>query len=603
MKIERRVPKNVLSMAGAMLVALCTIAQAQTPSTTGGEQNSRALVLRGGLLIDGTGRAPVANSIVVISGDKIQAAGPEGSVTVPANATVIDAGGKTVMPGLIDSHVHLRNYIAPMYLYWGITTMGDMGNPAGWTLAYRDAIAKGRIAGPYLMTVGGKFDPPLKPGDPMVTGELNGLQTFLLGNSARVYVTDEESANRAVAAVKKQGVDAIKLYTRMDPALMKITAAAAHRNGLPVFAHYTSASTRQGLFTGTDEILDTGIDVHVHLFGLVKATAPQQIRDRIAKGENVQAWHLLDTGKYPPLVQKMVATKMFLNPTLGSQFRGASKYLAEYDRLNESFLRGPIVANYPESITRERFINGFRQQGQPSAEALEGYRRAGLFVKQLVDAGGKVIAGDDTGAGGGSATPGLAIHLEMRMLGEVGMTPMQVIQSATSWGAEAWGRSKEVGTVEAGKRADLLVLNRNPLDDLSATTDIFRVIQGGAVVDRDALANWRDILPRPGAMIDPLPGYPNPMLHVPFIQEISPEWVTTKQKSATELTITGENFPKDALVLLNDRLVPAKSGGEGELRVPIPAALLKKPGTYPVAVVQTGSAGAVSNTFYLIVSD
>lgn len=568
-------------------------------------QKSGTLVLRGGLLIDGTGRTPVANSVVVMSAGKIQAAGAAGLVTIPAGATVIDAAGKTIMPGLIDSHVHIRSYIAPMYLYWGVTTMGDMGNPAGWTLAYRDAIAKGRMAGPYLLAAGAKFDPPLKDGEPMVTGELAGFQTFLLGNSARVYVTDEASANKAVAAVKKQGVDAIKLYTRMDPALMKITAAAAHRSGLPVFAHYTSASTRQGLFTGTDEILDTGIDVHVHLFGLVKATAPKDIRDRIAKGENVQAWHLLETGKYPPLVQKMVETRMFLNPTLGAQFKNASKYREEFDRLNTAFLNGPIVANYPESLARGRFINVFRAPAAApgAADLAEGYKRAGLFVQQLVSAGGKVIAGDDTGAGAGSGTPGLALHLEMRMLGEVGLTPMQVIQSATSWGAEAWGQLKEVGSVEVGKRADLLVLNRNPLDDLSATTDIFKVIQGGSVVDRDALAKWRELLPRPGAVIDPLPGYPNTLMQVPLIDDISPEWVKATRKGAPQLTIAGENFSKESLVLLNDRLLPAKLAGQGELRIPIPAALLKKPGTYPLVVVQPGSAGGVSNTFYLIVTE
>lgn len=585
-----------VSLMGVALFALWALAQ--NPSA---KRNPETMAIRGALLIDGTGGPPVANSVVLITNGKIQAVGAAGSVTIPQNATVIDASGKTVMPGLVDSHVHMRSYIAPMYLYWGVTTMGDLGNPTGWLLAYRDAIAKGRMAGPYLMATGGKFDPPLKPGDPMVTGELRGFQTFLLGNSARVYVTDEASAEKAIAEVKKQGVDAVKLYTRMDPALMKITAAAAHRAGLPVFAHYTSASLRQGLFTGTDEILDTGIDVHVHLFGLVKATAPQEIKDRIAKGENVQAWQFLDTSKYPPLVRKMVETKMFLNPTLGAQFKNGSKYLEEFDRLNTAFLNGPIVANYPESLGRGRFANAFRARpGQQGPEVREGYRRAGLFVKELADAGGKVIAGDDTGAGAGSGTPGLALHLEMRMLGEVGLTPMQVIQAATSWGAEAWGKSKEFGTVEAGKRADLLVLNRNPLDDLSATTDIFKIVQGGSVVDRDALAKWQEALPRPGAIIDPLPGYPNTLMHIPFIDEISPEWVTSK--TAPELTITGENFSKDSLVLLNDRLVPAKSPAEGELRVSIPSALLKKPGTYPLAVVQPGSAGGVSNTFYLIVT-
>src|ERR1700728_3351612 len=165
--------KVAFSLAGVLLVAFWSVAQ---------NQQTKTLALRGALLIDGTGRPPVANSVVLISNGKIQSAGAEGSVTIPGDATVIDASGKTIMPGLVDSHVHIRSYLAPMYLYWGVTTMGDLGNPTGWLLAYRDAIAKGGMAGTYLMATGGKFDPPLKTGDLMVAGELWGFQTFLLGN-------------------------------------------------------------------------------------------------------------------------------------------------------------------------------------------------------------------------------------------------------------------------------------------------------------------------------------------------------------------------------------------------------------------------------------
>jgi imidazolonepropionase-like amidohydrolase len=574
---------------------------AQNRPAQAGQQ--KPLVLKGGLLIDGAGGAPLKDAVIVLSGGRIQSIGPQASAKIPADATVIDTSGKTILPGLINSHVHMRNFLAPLFLYWGVTTVGDLGNPTGWTLAYRDAIAKGRIVGPSILAAGAKFDPPLKPGDPMVTGDLSGFSTFLLGNSARVYVSDEASAASAIARVKKQGVDAVKLYTRMNPELMRITTQAAHRNGLPVFAHYTSAATRQGLFTGTDEILDTGIDVHVHLYGLVKATAPKEIRDRIARGEAVQAWHLLDTGKFPPLIEKMVQVKMFLNPTLGAQFKNASKYRDEFDRLNTGFLNGPIVANFPEPLVRGRFAAAFTAPRGPGGQELaEGYKRAGQFVKEFVAKGGKVIAGDDTGAGAGSGTPGLAQHLELRMLEEIGLTPMQAIQSATLWSAEAWGKSKEVGTLEVGKRADLLILNRNPLEDMAATTDIYRVIEGGAVIDRDALAKWQETLPRPGAVIDPLPGYPNTLMHIPFIDEISPEWLTATQKSRSEILITGENFSNENLVLINDRLLPAKAEGGDQLRISIPPGLLKKPGTYPLVVVQPGSAGGVSNTFYVIVT-
>src|SRR5579871_1740509 len=107
MKIKFARTRIAVSVAGVLLLALWALAQNQPRGAS--KQQSRTLVLRGGLLIDGTGRAPVANSVVVMSDGKIQAAGAEGSVTVPSDATVIDASGKTIMPGLVDSHVHIRS--------------------------------------------------------------------------------------------------------------------------------------------------------------------------------------------------------------------------------------------------------------------------------------------------------------------------------------------------------------------------------------------------------------------------------------------------------------------------------------------------------------
>jgi hypothetical protein len=103
-------------------------------------------------------------------------------------------------------------------------------------------------------------------------------------------------------------------------------------------------------------------------------------------------------------------------------------------------------------------------------------------------------------------------------------------------------------------------------------------------------------------VIDPLPGYPNTLMRIPFIDEIYPEWLTPAQKSRAELLITGENFSNENLVLINDRLISAKAEGGDQLRVSIPPGVLKKPGTYPLVVVQPGSSGGVSNTFYLTVT-
>ena len=127
------------------------------------QANQRPLVIRGGLLIDGTGAAPVPNSIITIVNGRIQGAGSqsrEGSVTIPADATVIDATGKTVIPGLVDSHVHLRNYHIQDYLYWGVTTVGDLGNSPGWLTAYRDAVEQGRATGSYILNGGNRLMRP-----------------------------------------------------------------------------------------------------------------------------------------------------------------------------------------------------------------------------------------------------------------------------------------------------------------------------------------------------------------------------------------------------------------------------------------------------------
>jgi len=558
------------------------------------QNQQRPVVIRGGLLIDGTGAAPVPNSVIVVSNGRIQAVGREGTVTIPANATIIEAGGKTVIPGLVDSHVHLRNYHIQDYLYWGVTTVGDLGDSPGWLVAYRDAVEQGRATGAYILVGGQRFNAPLRP-------ELNNpLDGFMTGNAGNAFITDAASAEKAVLEVKKIGQDAIKMRDRLTPAMMKTIIDLAHKQGLPVFAHFDSGNTRQGQpLLGTDEIVDTGLDVQVHLFGLIKATAPPAVIDRIRKGGPTQGWDQLDTNKFAPIIQKMVANKMFLNPTVAAQFERASKYLPEFDRINTDYVNSPMALGLPKPV-RDRYARWLKPgPEQNAAQLAEGYKRAGLFVKQFADAGGKLIAGTDSDAGR-LGTSGITLHQEMAMFSEIGVPPMKIIQSATSWGMEAWGKGKEAGTLEAGKRADILVLNRNPLDDIRATMDIFKIVQGGSVIDREGLTNKRqEVVPRPGLLQE---GFANPALHVPMIDEISPELISTNQKNASQLTIRGTNFTKNNLVLINDQLVRGTLQGEDELRVPIPSSVSKAAGVYPLVVVQPGSAGGVSNTFYLMVT-
>lgn len=561
----------------------------------------KALVLKGGLLIDGTGKAPLQNPVIVIAGNKIQSVGTGRLVSIPLDATVIDTTGKTIIPGLVDSHIHLRNFLAPLYLYWGVTTVGDMGNNLGWILAMREAVEKGTLQGPFIMSVGPLINSPPKSEDEVFSFmDRTGFREdqFLYGNGYAVYVTDEASLEATISRLQKAGVDAVKLYCRMEPALMKIAAKIAHRHGLKIFSHFTMGSSHEGIFLGIDEVLTTGIDTMLHSFGLVKATAPQQIRDRIAGGEDFEARHLLDTSKFPALVQGMVERNIFFNPTLGYSghgFEKSSKFREEFDRFSSQFLEGPVGAILPEAI-RRLYLNSYTPYAGDHSDMDEAFRKVSLFVKEFADAGGKVIAGTDTLM---TQPPGVSLHVEMQMLSEAGLKPMQVLQSVTSWPMEAWGEAKEAGTVEVGKRADLVILNRNPLDDIAATRDIHEVVQAGKVIDREALAHWKDGLPRPTPIQT---GPENLLIRIPFIKNIEPDALPVNPKKAGEVTIRGENFNAQCLVLFNDHLVSAKFYDETRLGVLIKSEFLKAPGTYPLVVVRPGSGGAVSNVFYLIVT-
>ncbi len=588
-----------LSVMQFILVALVSsLAWSQSQRATGktSPQTPQALVLKGGLLIDGTGKAPIENAVIVIAGGKIQSVGTEGALAIPADATVMETRGKTIIPGLVDSHVHYRTLFAPLFLYWGVTTVGDMGNPRGWILAEREAVEQGRLVSPYIMAAGNMINGPPRPKEVLGPGEVVGLDQFLNGNNFHTYVTDESEIEAAIAEAKRQGVDAIKMYVRMTPPMLKIGSQIAHKYGLPAFSHFTFGNARMGLFQGTDEVLDTGLDGHIHLFGLIKATVPKEIRDRIAKGENVEAAHLMDTSKFKALAEKMAAVKMNLNPTLNADWAKFSGHREEFDRANEEVMNSPVGKLLPEQ-NRAAYLEFYKPfRGKELEEMQEGYRKMGEFVREFVAAGGKVMAGADEGPGG--RVVGLSLHAEMQMLQEVGLTPMQALQAGTSWGMEAWGKLKEAGTVEAGKRADLVVLRGNPLENMSATRDIETVIQGGRVVDREALAKWAEAYPRPSPVQT---GPANVLIKVPLILSIAPDWLSRKRGQKVEIEIRGENFNKQFMVLVNNRLVPAKYYDEHRLGVMVQVEWMPGPGTYPLVVIHPGSAGAVSNQFYLIV--
>jgi len=587
--MKKTLSHRIVAGLFALLLGSLSCSRQTTPPAA-----SVPLVLRGGLLINGTGSDPLQNSVIVISDGKIESVGREGSAQIPADATVIDAVGKTIIPGLVDSHIHMRNLMNPFFLYWGITTVGDMGNPRGWIFAERREVEAGRSVGPYIMAVGSMLNAPIEPGEPASRNERNGYDPsqFVMGNSHHFFITDDASIEARIRQFKEAGADAIKLYTRVNPELMRKAANIAHDHGLKVFAHYTNGNARGGLFQGVDEMLDTGLDMNVHLYGLIKSTVPTDVRDRIAKGENLSdVYNLMDENKLLDLARRMAETKMFLNPTLHG-FARLSRHRAEFEEAHKAFLNGPLAKLIPEKYL-PAYAEVFAPPKGDTVRGAEGFRKVGVFLKEFVNRGGRIAAGADTGE-----PMGLSMHAEMQLLQESGLTPMQAIQAATSWGMEAWGKADVAGTIEPGKRADLLILNRNPLEDIAATREIDTVIQGGKIVDRTALASSKDTLPRP---TPDQSGVPNNFYHVPFINEVFPDRITGQPAGSVEITVRGENFSANDVAIFNGQMVPLKFTDQGLLTISIGSVLPKTLGTYPLIIMHTGSAGVASNVYYIVV--
>jgi imidazolonepropionase-like amidohydrolase len=401
----------------------------------------------GARLIDGTGAAPIDDSVILIESGRIRSAGPRAQARIPANATRVEAAGKTVIPGLIDTHCH---YAAPLedvrkhyaaLLRWGVTTIRNAGSDSADAVAMFHKFRDGAIPGPRVYTAGLGFTHP--QGAPKITARLNRPET-------------EEQARAAVRALAAQKVDFIKIWVSGEPGKTKITpeiraaiAGEAAKYKIPVLAHITTVEDiRQLVSVGVTDIL--------HTPGNEPAT-PELVAFAKSKGLSFS----------PTLANMESSYRYYEHPELLQDPRMRDAFYPRgWERVNDAAAREKALAS-------------------DLSERKERVRVAARFVKAMRDGGVRVATGTDTGAELSPVPFGAATHREVEILVENGFTPLDAIKAATLDAARVLARSEDppFGAIRAGKAADLVILDADPTQDIRNLRKIHRVFRAGAAVD------------------------------------------------------------------------------------------------------------------------
>lgn len=475
---RRAAPRRALPLALLLASALATAAAlaAQRPAAPPPPNPSRTPLAPGRSAIVGatvipmTGDVVLRDATVLVQDGRVVAVGPRSAVTVPAGTRTIDGRGRWVIPGFADMHTHLYadeylpDSVAPaelgVMLAHGVTAARLMiGTPAQRRL--REQVAQGRVDGPQLWLA-----------SPQLSGD-EAANTWI--------VRTEADARRAVRMARDSSYDFIKLTTNLSRPVYDAIVSEARELRLRVTGHVDPR-------VGVARALEAGQQIE-HLDNYMESVLADSAPTRVSVSDvgayRVANWATLDhvdNAKVEAIAGATARAGVAVTPTLAffrlwfatpftdAQVRARPDFAfippsmrAPYERSRTRYWQSP-----PDSLRRARYI-AVRNR----------------MVKAIVDSGGRIMAGSD--APGGLMVYGWTLHRELAMLVDAGLTPMQALAAATRVPAEWLGAATEWGSIAPGRRADLVVLEADPLADIHHTSRIAAVAIGGRWHDRAAL--------------------------------------------------------------------------------------------------------------------
>ena len=458
---HRRRHRRVIAI---LLLAACGHQPPGPGAVPSGAPATIAIV--GATLIDATGAPARPGMTVLVQGDRIVALGAEATVRVPPRARRVDARGKYLIPGLWDAHVHLTavgETDLPLFVAHGVTGVRDMGGTWDVIQGWRGRIVSGRVVGPRVWTAG-----------PVVESArwLAGVQSIpegaaLLQEHPRLGIATPEDARRVVDSLARLGVDYVKVRNAPRADAYRALLDEARRRGLQVVGHLPRGGiglagaveagqrTIEHIDVLTNELDSVSVSGRAALFARMATRGTWSVPTLVAEVARV----------YPPAaVAAVVADTLGL---LDPRRRSLSPALLAFWRAQQQLDKYETPRDWGPVIARDL-----------------GY------LREMHRAGVPIAAGTDCGVR--LVYPGASLHDELALLVEhAGLTPMEALQAATRNVARVLGVADEMGTIEVGKRTDLVLVDADPLADIRNVQRIHAVVLRGRLLDRPVLDGFR----------------------------------------------------------------------------------------------------------------
>ncbi len=409
-------------------------------------EHTGSFAIAGATLVDGTGAAPVENATVIVRNGKITAVGPRPAVQIPRGTKIVEANGHTLLPGLWEMHIHASGVeYGPAMLAAGITTARDCGGELDYLVALRDLVDKGKVPSPRMLLAG--------------LVDAGGLKAF-----GHITAETPEQGRAVVALYHRAGFQQIKLYTYLKPDVVTAISAEAHRLGMTVTGHVPQAlNTFQGIEDGMDQINHLNyVSRMMHLPD--DAHGPVDVNSAASQ----------------KAIEFLRAHHTVVDPTAGwGEMAGHSKEI-DVASFEPGILHVPFVVE-----TKYRGLGGVTTASQMKERSAENL----AVIAALHRAGIPIVPGSDTGL------PGYGLLREIELYVKAGLTPLEAIQSATIVSARAMNLDHDSGTVQVGKRADLILVDGNPLARISDLRKVSHVVTAGRMYQTARL--WQSVGFRP----------------------------------------------------------------------------------------------------------